>query len=180
MHATNQQLEALLIASDEPIRCKDLSRIFQCTDAEIAQYLDAYAGTLSERGFVLVRTETTVALAVHPQCNSLIEKFFGATQPHELGQAGMEILAIILYKKEATRAAIEYIRGVNSSFALRTLLMRGLVERVLSSEDAREYVYRPTVELLSHLGLTVTTELPDFSSVHALLTEIDQRSKENV
>ncbi len=90
-------------------------------------------------------------------------------------------MAIILYRGPSTRAQIDYIRGVNTASTLRNLLARGLLERTGNPDDAREYLYRPTVELLAHLGVTEGKELPDYATIVAELSafESTQASADN-
>ena len=74
----------------------------------------------------------------------------------------METIAIIAYKGPLTRLDIEYVRGVNSSFIIRNLLMRGLVERVENPKDARSYLYKVSFDFLKHLGVTGIEDLPQY------------------
>ncbi|MEK7128153.1 MAG: SMC-Scp complex subunit ScpB, partial [Patescibacteria group bacterium] len=68
-------------------------------------------------------------------------------------------------KNWANRAEIDYIRGVNSSFTLRALSVRGLVEKILDPKDSRRYIYKPSFELLSYMGIKSVAELPEYSEV---------------
>ena len=88
-----------------------------------------------------------------------------------LKKASLETLSIILYKNTASRAEIDYIRGVNSSFILRNLLVRGLIEIEAKRGEDRNYVYKPSLNLLEHLGVKSLEELPDFASVSAKLKD---------
>ena len=96
---------------------------------------------------------------------------------NEIGEAGLEVLAIVLYRGASTRAQIDYIRGVNTASTLRNLLSRGLLERAGNPEDAREYLYRPTVELLAHLGVRNNKELPSHEEIAAELGAFEARAK---
>jgi segregation and condensation protein B len=80
----------------------------------------------------------------------------------ELSKATLETLSIIIYKQGSTRAEIDYIRGVNSSFILRNLLIRGLIQKESHPTDSRKYFYKPTFELLGFLGIQKLEELPDY------------------
>jgi segregation and condensation protein B len=82
-----------------------------------------------------------------------------------LGKAGLETLAIILYQGPISRADIDYIRGVNSQFIVRNLLIRGLIERVDNPTDARSFLYKTTLDLLSHLGISKIQDLPEYDQV---------------
>ncbi|KKR79438.1 MAG: Segregation and condensation protein B, partial [Candidatus Nomurabacteria bacterium GW2011_GWA2_40_9] len=87
----------------------------------------------------------------------------------DLSKSSLETLSVILYKNGVNRREIDYIRGVNSSFTLRALSVRGLVERVLDPADSRRYVYKPTFELLSFMGIKSVEELPDYATVLSTL-----------
>ena len=65
-----------------------------------------------------------------------------------------------------SRAEIDYIRGVNSSFTLRALSIRGLIEKTTDSKDNRRFIYNPSFELLSYMGVKSTAELPDWEEVN--------------
>ena len=91
----------------------------------------------------------------------------------EIGEAGLEVLAIVLYRGPSTRSQIDYIRGVNTSSTVRTLLARGLIERASNPNDSREYLYRPTTELLAHLGVSGVTDLPDCATISSELAAFE-------
>ena len=97
--------------------------------------------------------------------SSLIEKLTKEELMKDLGKAGLETLSIILYQGPLPRAEIDYIRGVNSQFILRNMLIRGLIEKVENPADRRSFLYKPTMQLLAHLGLSSTSSLPDFDVV---------------
>ena len=78
----------------------------------------------------------------------------------------METLSIVLYKNGVSRSEIDYVRGVNSSFTLRALSVRGLVEKTIDAKDSRRYIYRPSFELLSFMGIKNVEELPDYGEVN--------------
>ena len=84
----------------------------------------------------------------------------------ELSRAAVETAAIIAYQGPLTRVDIEYVRGVNSSFILRSLMMRGLIERVENPKDARSYLYRISFDFLKHLGVVRIEELPQYEELH--------------
>ncbi len=80
-------------------------------------------------------------------------------------------LSIILYKNGAARSEIDYIRGVNSSFILRNLLIRGLVEKDTDKKDSRRIIYKPTLETISYLGIGKIDELPEYATLSRTLEE---------
>lgn len=163
----------MLFAEGEPVSLKRLCMLIQCESADLTKALNELAQKLEGRGIVLVRTETEAALAVAPQGEEMVQKAQEEGVRGDIGDAGLEVLAIVLYRGASKRADIDYIRGVNSSFTIRSLLARGLLERIKNPEDSREFVYRPTVELLAHLGVREGKELPDYATILAELSRFE-------
>mgnify|MGYP003490965444 CR=1 FL=1 len=100
--------------------------------------------------------------------------FFAGLRKDELqkerSKASLETLSIVLYKEGVTRSDINFIRGVNSSYILRNLEIRGLIDRINHKSDNRTYVYKPSLELLAYLGVSSVADLPDFERVKQSLT----------
>lgn len=164
-------LEAVLFAAGEPIAKKRLAGFFAVTadliDAAIAELRE----TLTERGITLIETENEVELRTSPQANDLVQKLRESELSRDLGKAGLEALAIILYQGGATRGQIDWVRGVNSSAAIRSLLLRGLIERTEDPTDKRRALYTATVDALGHLGVTRKEDLPEYARFAATLKD---------
>ncbi|HEV3244849.1 MAG TPA: SMC-Scp complex subunit ScpB [Candidatus Paceibacterota bacterium] len=171
------RLEAFLFAEGGPVSRKKLLQLLECKPDELAKAVDELSNSLSERGVALIKTDTEVALAIAPAVQGALEKAFEKELGREIGEAGLEVLAIVLYRGASTRAQIDYIRGVNSSTSVRTLLSRGLLERAGNPDDAREYLYRPTPELFAYLGVTNGQELPEYATILAELASFEQAQK---
>ncbi len=163
--STEKQIEALLFFKNEPVDKKWLKTTLNKSDAEIEEGIRALKESLFDRGIVLVEKDSDVALRTAPECSSLIESLQKEELSKDLGKAGLETLSIVLYHGPVTRAEIDYIRGVNSTFILRSLLVRGLVEKIPNPDDSRSFLYRPTFDLLSFLGISTISELPEYQQV---------------
>lgn len=168
-------IEAFLFSEGEPMSLSELKRILQCTDAELASAIEELSNRQGA-GISIVRTDREVALAVSPSCAPAVREEIENEHSREIGDAGLEVLAILLYRGPSTRSQIDYIRGVNTSTTLRTLLSRGLVLRAENPNDSREYLYRPTTELLAHLGVTNIKDLPDYDKIFRELSAFEQTS----
>jgi segregation and condensation protein B len=83
----------------------------------------------------------------------------------KLSDAALETLAVIAYRQPVSKAEIENIRGVNSQYTIRHLLIRGLIEKIGSQTDKRVQHYKTTLEFMQHLGLKDVNELPDFEEL---------------
>jgi len=159
------RIEAILFWKGEPVSLKKLGEILEVPKEQIRDALEGLDESLKDRGITLVRKDDEVMLGTSSQMSSLIEKLTKEELMRDLGKAGLETLSIILYKGPIKRSEIDYIRGVNSAFIIRNLLVRGLVERISDPEDQRGYLYRTTFELMTHLGVSKIQDLPEYSIV---------------
>ncbi|MBI4121668.1 MAG: SMC-Scp complex subunit ScpB [Candidatus Ryanbacteria bacterium] len=166
-------IEALLFVSGEPTSHKDLARLSGADKKAVAMALGELEKNLKERGVRLLSHKDTYALTTAPEVTDIASKIVKERLEGNLTRSQLEVLAIILWKGRVSRSGIDYIRGVNSSFALRTLLIRGLVERAQDTEDARIFFYTPTVDLLKYLGLSSIKDLPEFAVLDSQLKEYE-------
>jgi len=173
------QLEALLFVAGEAVEKKRLASIIGVTPALLQKAVDVLRGELSNRGLSLVETDTSVELRTNGQATELIKKLRENELSRDLGKAGLETLALILYRGGATRGEIDWVRGVNSSQTVRSLLMRGLIEKTDNPEDARRPRYKATVDALAHLGVGKREELPDYEELATALRD-KERDVESV
>ena len=121
-----------------------------------------------------MRNGNEVMFATAPEASTLIEKITKDELTRDLGKAGLEVLSIILYKGPVARREIDYIRGVNSNFIIRNLLIRGLIEKTESKEGERSFTYKPTFELLSYMGVSSAHELPEYEKMQAEITAVQE------
>ena len=159
------QLEALLFWKAEPVSLKKLATLLNADIDALKTGLQELENTLKGRGLTLVRTEDEVMLGTAKELSPLIEQLTKDELSRDLGKAGLETLSIILYQGPISRADVDYIRGVNSQFIVRNLLIRGLIERVDNPKDARSFLYKTTLDLLAHLGISKIEELPEYEQV---------------
>lgn len=177
------KLEALLFIYGEPIELKKLAKISELKESELEKGIIALENELSreERGLQLIKDKGKVQLVTKPQFSKLLEDIGKREFSEELTPAALETLSIVAYAGPISRANVEYIRGVNSSFILRALLMRGLVERETDAKRANVYLYSASFDLLRYLGLSKADDLPEFQKYRALVEqmrqEIEQKDK---
>jgi segregation and condensation protein B len=160
------KIEGILFWKGESMSRKRLSEILKVEEVVINESLEKLKENLKERGMVLMENGQDVMFGTAPELASLIENLQKEELNKELSKASLETLSVILYKNGVSRAEIDYIRGVNSSFTLRALSVRGLIEKTADPKDNRRYIYRPSFELLSFMGIKSIEELPDYSEVN--------------
>ena len=159
------QIEALLFWKAETLSIKKIASILEKEVDEVKEGIKNLRESLKGRGLTLIEWEDDVTLGTAKEVSELIEKLNKEELSKDLGKAGLETMSIILYQGPISRADIDYIRGVNSQFILRNLLIRGLIERVDNPQDQRSFLYKPTLELLSYLGISNIQDIPEFEAV---------------
>lgn len=174
------KIEALLFVYGEPMEVKKLAKILGLKESEIKDGLVLLGQELSrgERGLMLVQDKNKVQLATKPEFSKLLEEITRQEFSETLTPAALETLSIISYAGPITRADVEYIRGVNSSFTIRSLLMRGLIEREVDPKRANAYLYRASFDLLRHLGLSKNEDLPEYQKYKDLVANLHQSLQE--
>lgn len=169
-----KHIEAVLFYKAGPMKKRELCTFFEVDRDTI----EANIRTLKERlvgGVTLLVTDEEVQLVTPSETANTIDRLKKEELSRDIGKAGAETLAIILYRGPITRSQIDLIRGVNSAFILRNLLMRGLIERITHPTDKRQFQYRITAQLFAHLGITQKEELPDHQRI---VDELDRYEKE--
>lgn len=178
-----QKIEAILLFRNEPVSYKELALTFEDNVGNIKGAVRDLQAHYKERGIVILDDGESAAFGTHPALSSLIEKMQKEEVSRELGRAGLETLSIILYKGPVGRREIDYIRGVNSSYIIRELMIRGLIDRgeppATTSGAGRSFSYRPTLELLKHLGVTKREDLPEYGEALKKIESFVQTQTEN-
>lgn len=164
-------LEALLFAAGEALPKKRIVSLLEISDELLSAAVTELKKELTGRGLSLIETDTELELRTSPDAAPVVEAYRKGELSRDLGRAGLEALAIILYQNGATRSEIDWIRGVNSTAAIRSLLLRGLIERGTDTQDKRRIRYTPSVDAYAHLGVGSFDELPNAVTLRTLLTQ---------
>ncbi len=175
----DSKIEAILFYKGEPTSISMLAKILSTTESLILEELAVLENKLVDRGLILIRNQGEVALATGPGISEEIAKLSKEELDRDLSKASLETLAIILYRGPIARSEIEYIRGVQSNFILRSLSIRGLIERVENPNDGRGFLYKPTVDLQRHLGVDSFEAMPEYSQIHQKLVKASGPEPEN-
>lgn len=157
-------LEALLFVHGEPMPFSKIIKALSISLEELADLIEYYKQLLEQhhRGLLLLSHNESLLLATKPSFESFIEGFIKENLKEELTPAALETLSLIAYFSPISRAQIDYIRGVNSSFILRNLTIRGLVDR--SQGKGLSYVYQPSFDFLKHMGVASVADLPQYEA----------------
>lgn len=168
------KIEAILFFKAEPMPVKKLAQILKADETEVGAALLILKEKLMGRGVTLMEKDDEVMLGTAGEASGMIEELSREELSRDLGKAGLETLSIVLYRGPITRSGIDHIRGVNGTFILRNLLVRGLVEKITNPANQRSYLYRPTFELLAHLGISRVQDLPEYQSTNESIEKFEQ------
>ena len=158
-------LEALLFVAPGEVNPAQLAAALEVPLAEIERGLDdlerKYSQTNHERGIRLQRHRGRFQLTTAPQASSFVERFLGLETTSRLSRAGLETLAIVLYRQPVTRPQIDAIRGVSSDAVIHSLLLKDLVQEIGRAEaPGRPILYSATPECLQYFGISSLAEMP--------------------
>lgn len=177
------QLEALLFIYGDSLDFKKIAKTLKLTEAEAREAAKSLSEELGKenRGLFLIQDKDKVQLTTKPNFSNLLETVIKEELHENLTPAALETLSIIAYAGPLSRAELEYIRGVNSSFTLRNLLIRGLIERSPDPKRGNVFLYNPSFDLLKHLGISKQENLPEYEKFKSLIekmrTPADEQQK---
>ena len=178
MENIDLQIEAILFLKGEPMSIGKLAKIMGAGEKEIKEGVETLREKLSKRGVRLVRKENSVMLATAPELSELTKTLIEEEFDSQLTKASAETLSVVIYRGPVSRSEIDYIRGVNSAFILRNLLIRGMVERISNPSDSRSYLYKPSFKLLQYLGVRDIEELPDYKNFNETIKKFTKEDED--
>ena len=161
-------LEAVLFAAGESVPVGRLSLVFAVEQDEVLQAAKELSDEYdrNERGIRLLRMDNKLQLCSAPKYAQLIIKTLEQRKPPMLSQSALETLAIVAYYQPVTRAVIDKMRGVDSSYTVSALQDRGLIEACGKLEaPGRPTLYATTDAFLRVMGIETLQQLPPLPEV---------------
>ena len=153
----------LFVAGDEGKTLEEIKKILEIDDKKLKQLiLNLQEDYKSEkRGIKIKKFGSSLKLVTKKEHKEYYQKLFEKEKKEFLTQSGLETLAIIAYNEPVTRIQVDEIRGVNSSYNIRKLLLKGLIEeRGKSNLPGRPILYGVTNQFLDYFGLKTMEDLP--------------------
>ena len=159
-------VEAILFASGEAVQLKRLCAALQLARPAVERALkdlgDHYA--FERRGIRLVQMEDSWQLCSAPEFGDAVHRALEVRKPAKLSQPALEALTIIAYYQPTTRAYVDQIRGVDSSYTMSLLLNRDLIEECGRLQvPGRPRLYRTTKQFLRAFHLSSLEDLPELT-----------------
>jgi segregation and condensation protein B len=163
-----EALEAILFAAGHPITYATLGRVFEMTPAKVKdkvfEYSIKYNDSDIPRGVILLTFADSCQLCTKQNYLTEIRDALGIKKSGTLSTSSMEVLAIIAYNQPVTRAFVDTLRRVDSSYAMNNLLDRGLIEsKGRLDVPGRPMLYGTTKDFLRCFGLKDLDSLPPTS-----------------
>ena len=166
-------IESLIFVHGEPMKIGKIAEIIGVDQGDVEQCLGILKDRLDreDSGISLMTFDGNASLITKPEFVSVIQKMVKEEIDSPLTPASLETLSIIAYVGPISRAGIEYIRGVNSSFILRSLLIRGLIVKETGLDKGR-VLYKVTFDFLKHVGVSSAEQLPEFENYKGILNNL--------
>ena len=161
-------LEAILFASGDPVPAERIAQVLGADVQQVFAAADVLANDLAAqgRGVRLLRLEGDLQLVSAPDYDQVITQALEQRRPPRLSPAALEVLAIVAYFQPVTRAYIDQIRGVDSSYTVGVLCERGLIEAAGKLEvPGRPTLYRTGDVFLRTMNIRSLSELPRLPDV---------------
>lgn len=163
MEELQRIIEAVLFAAGESVEVSRLSASLEVDENEIVAAADALADQLSfdRRGIRVIRLENAYQMVSSGEMADFVTKTLETRKPPKLSASQLEALTIIAYYQPATKALVEQIRGVDSSYSVSALLNKKLIEEAgRLNVPGRPIQYKTTPDFLRTFGLSSLEELP--------------------
>lgn len=174
-------LEAILFAAGESVETQRMAQSIGCTADEIDRAAQELMDELSfeRRGVRVVRLENAYQMCSSGEMSQYITKTLETRKPPKLSSSQLETLTVIAYYQPATRAYVEQIRGVDSSYSVGALLNKHLIEECgRLNVPGRPILYRTTPDFLRTFGLESLEDLPEIEKMQFGKRELPEEEKE--
>ena len=181
---TEQAIEAILYAAGHPIRFDKLAEVLSISIKEVKTMVEDLAEKFvaedSLHGIQLLIYPNSCQLATKEQYAPYIREALGIRRGGNLSASSMEVLAVIAYNQPSTRSFIDLVRGVDSSYAVNSLLDKGLIEAVGRLDaPGRPMLYGTTEKFLRVFGIHSLDELPATEALSAAAEQLNLNKEIN-
>ena len=182
-------LEAILFASGDPISIDRLAEVLEIEREDVIDCVEELELQYKKNnsGIRIIRLEDEFQMCSNPAYADIIVKTMRHRKPPKLSQAALEVLSIVAYFQPVTRAYIEDVRGVDSSYSVNMLTERGLIEPCGKLEvPGRPTLFRTTENFLRVMEIEQLEDLPALpeiaheEGVEALRAAIEQKAESGV
>ncbi|MBR2335552.1 MAG: SMC-Scp complex subunit ScpB [Clostridia bacterium] len=159
-------IEAILFAAGHPVEYEKLSAVLGLAVSDVKSLIEAmateYNGEDSRRGLLLLTYPDSCQLATKEKFLPYIREALGIKRGGNLSNSTLEALAVVAYNQPVTRSYVDAVRGLDSSYAMTSLIDKGLIEsKERMDAPGRPMLYTTTEKFLRVFGLSSLDELPE-------------------
>ena len=161
-------IEAILFAAGERVEAARLASVLEVDEKDILEITDAMASrwAFERRGIRIVRLEKGYQMVSSGEMADFVTRALETRKPPKLSSSQLEALTIIAYYQPATKAMVEQIRGVDSSYSVAELLNKKLIEEAgRLNVPGRPIQYKTPPDFLRTFGLASLEELPPIEKI---------------
>ena len=163
-------IEAIMFAAGYPMKYEKLAEVLSLTPSEIKRYVSELAEKYNddEHGIMILMFPETCQFCTKEEHLPLIKEALGIKRGGNLSNSSMEVLAIVAYNQPVTRSFVDLVRGVDSNYAMNSLIDKALIE-ACGRLDApgRPMLYGTTDKFLRVFGISSINELPEIEILRA-------------
>lgn len=177
-NSLENKLEALLFVSGDSVEISDIIEKWQVTDKQIDKAVENLKERFNENfGIKILKFKNKLQLCSNPEFADDVSLVLNPIRERNLSKATLETIAIVAYKQPVTRLDIEQIRGVNSDYAIQSLLKHNLIE-IVGRKDAvgKPLLFGTTDEFLKRFDLEDLTKLPSYDELLNSIQVINNQS----
>ena len=184
VHEIESAIEAILFAAGYPVKYTKLSEVLGLEVKDIKSFLElmepSFNGSDAHRGIQLLLLPDAAQLCTKERFAPYIREALGVRRGGNLSASSMEVLAIVAYNQPVIRSFIDSVRGVDSSYAVNSLLDKGLIEAVGRLEAVgRPMLYGTTDKFLRVFGINSLAELPATEALSVAAQVESEKSAEH-
>ncbi len=164
-----QKIFQVLLYFGEATSFADLSKFLNIKKEDILESMTGVENLVKTVGLNLIQTENYLEISLSSEISKIINTNKVIELKADLSESSLEVIAIVLYKEKVSKAEIDFIRGVDSGRAIKSLLLRGLIEKnVLKNKTT----YSPSIETLKYLNINKQYDLIEFTEINTRLKNL--------
>jgi len=157
-----QKIIQILLYEGGSMKKEDLAKFLNIDKKEIEENISEMENLLSNLKLKLIKNQTSLEISLSDEINSLINKNKIEELKTELSESALQTLAVVIYRNKATKAEIDFVRGVDSGRSIKNLLTRGIIEKL---EEKNKKYYIPTTETLRYLNIENIENIQDYQEI---------------
>lgn len=158
-----QKIIQILLFEAGSLKISDLAKFLNASHSDISESILEVKNLLAILNLKLINNSSSLEITLSEEIHSIINKNKIEDLKSEISESALQTLAVILYKNKATKAEIDFIRGVDSGRSIKNLSTRGIIEKL---EEKNKRYYTVSTESMRYLNLEEISDIPDFENIN--------------